>query len=109
MRTFCKIIVEQSNGLWSAYFPDHPRVITSSSQPATAIRQLLDHFGEEQFDIDGVIYLDDDARLDHREFLIPLMNLQRVPNTPEIKKQPFRPSESVSMASRRSRLQTIIG
>jgi hypothetical protein len=79
VQTFCKIIVESSNGRWSAWFRDVPEIFISGSRPADAIRQLICHFGEDQFGTTEIFSLPDAAHDGHLEYMIPLRNQQRIP------------------------------
>jgi len=79
VNTFCKIIVELSSGRWSAWFRDVPEILISGSRPADAIRQLLFHFGDDQFQTTEIFSLLDCSHDGHLEYMILLRNQQRVP------------------------------
>lgn len=79
MRSFSKILVQRSDGQWSAWFQDVPRVTVVGDWPGDAVRQLIEQFGEAQFDAERIVAVDYATREDHREFLVPLKNHRRVP------------------------------
>ena len=81
MQTFCKIIVESSNGRWSAQFRDVPEILISGKRPVDAIRQLLCYFGEDQFQTTEFCGLHDGSYDGDLEYMIPLRNNQRIPIT----------------------------
>lgn len=79
MQTFCKIIVELSSGRWSAWFLDVPEILIGGTRPADAVRQLLCHFGEDQFQTTEIFSLPDGSYDGHLEYMIPMRNQQRIP------------------------------
>ncbi len=79
MRTFSKILVERNKELWFAWFRDVPQIVMQGAWPTDAIRELLWHFGEEQFETEQIVSVDDGFREDYREFMIPLRHQRRIP------------------------------
>ena len=79
MRAFSKIIVEEKNGQWSAWFIDLPQVVFSGEWPSDAIKRLLEHLGEQNFDAEGIVAVEDGTRDGHLEFLMPLVGFRRIP------------------------------
>lgn len=78
MKRFIKIITEKSDDGWAAWFEDAPEVSEQGAWAWMAIIHLLNHFGVDQFDAEGLITLDSRAKIDHLEFLIPLRNYRRL-------------------------------
>ena len=79
MRAFSKIIVEEKDGQWSAWFNDLPQVAIGGEWPSDAITRLLEHAGEQNFDAGGIVAVEDGTRDGHLEFLMPLVGLRRIP------------------------------
>ena len=79
MRAFSKIIVEEQNGHWTAWFNDLPQVAIGGEWPSDAIRKLLEHCGEANFDAEGIVTVEDGTRDGHLEFLMPLLGFRRIP------------------------------
>ena len=79
MRAFNKIIVEEKDGHWTAWFKDLPQVSTGGEWPAEAIKKLLEHIGTEHFDAEGIVAVEDATRDGHLEFLMPLVGFRRIP------------------------------
>ena len=78
MRAFSKVVVEEKEGQWSAWFEDLPQVAIGGEWPSDAIRKLLEHFGEQNFDAEGIIAIEDGTRDGHLEFLMPLVGFRRI-------------------------------
>ena len=83
IRAFATIIVEGADDCWSAWFRDVPQVAIGAEWPAEAIQRLLSHFGDEDFDGEEIVVVDEDTREGHHEFLVPLRGRSRIP-TPSI-------------------------
>ena len=79
MRAFAKIIVEENDGQWSAWFKDVPQVGLGGEWPTDAIKRLLDHLGPENFHAEGIVTVEDGTRDGHLEFMIPLVGYWRIP------------------------------
>ena len=79
MRAFAKIIVEEKGGLWTAWFKDLPQVAIGGDWPSDAIKRLLEHLGEQNFDAEGIIAVEEGTRDGHLEFLMPLLGFRRIP------------------------------
>jgi hypothetical protein len=79
MQAFSKIIVEEKEGHWTAWFDDLPQIATGGEYPCDAIKRLLQRLGEENFDAEGIIAVSDGTREGHLEFLLPLLGLRRIP------------------------------
>jgi hypothetical protein len=47
--------------------------------PADAIRKRLEHLGENNFDSEEIIAVKDGTRDGHLEFMVPLVEIQRIP------------------------------
>jgi len=80
MRQFVKIILQQSNGQWSAWFEDVPHAILSDEMPSVAISRLIDRFGTNEFDQTSIVKIETATTDTHLEYLIPLVNLRKIPN-----------------------------
>ena len=80
MRAFAKIIVEENDGQWSAWFKDVPQVALGGEWPADAIKRLLEHLGAENFHAEGIVAVEDGTRDGHLEFMMPLVGFRRMPN-----------------------------
>lgn len=79
MKAFAKLIVEENDGHWTAWFKDVPQVAMGGEFPSDAIRRLLEHLGEENFDAEGIVAVEDGTRDGHLEFMIPLVGYWRIP------------------------------
>ena len=79
MRAFRKVIVEEHEGQWSAWFENLPQIAIGGEWPSDAISKLLEHLGEENFDAEGIIAIDEVTRDGHLEFLMPLVGFRRIP------------------------------
>jgi hypothetical protein len=80
IRTYVKVITELSGSQWSAWFEDLPQVSFGGQYPSAAIERLLEHVGNDQFDTDQIVSIDDATREGHLEFRIPLLHHRRIPN-----------------------------
>lgn len=78
-RTYVKIIVEQAESNWSAWFEAHAQNPISCTSPQMAIALLLRYFGDKNFDIPGLYEVEGAFREGHLEFMIPLMGRKRIP------------------------------
>lgn len=80
MRTFIRIIAEQDGPEnWSAWFANVPNLSAGGNCPATAIRNLLDFLGPEEFDINEMFAIEELTTMIHLEFRIPHRSLKRMP------------------------------
>ena len=79
MRTFSKIIVEEQNGHWAAWFKDLPQVAIGGEFPSDAITRLLQHIGRVNFDAEGIVAVEEGTRDGHLEFLMPLVGYRQFP------------------------------
>ena len=79
MRAFAKIIVEENECQWTAWFSDLPQVAIGGEWPSDAIRKLLEHFGERYVDANGIVVVEDRTRDGHLELLMPLVGFRRIP------------------------------
>lgn len=80
MRKLVKIIAEQTGNQWSVWFDDLPQISFGGEMPADGIRQLLAHFGAEQFEEVKISAVDEGTREGHLEFVIPLRYHRRIPS-----------------------------
>lgn len=79
MKAFSKIIVEERDGHWTAWFEDLPQVALGGEWPSDAINRLIEHVGQEHFDADGIAAFQNGSRDGHLEFLMPLVGFRRIP------------------------------
>ena len=79
LRAYSKIIVEERDGHWTAWFIDLPQVAIGGEWPSDAIKRLLKHVGEENFHAEGIVTVEEGTRDGHLEFLMPLVGFRRIP------------------------------
>jgi hypothetical protein len=79
MKAFSKLIVEERDGHWTAWFEDLPQVAFGGQWPSDAIRRLIKHVGQEHFNAEEIVAIEDCTREGHLEFLMPLVGLRRIP------------------------------
>jgi hypothetical protein len=74
MGLLARVIVEQRDDQWTAYFGDEPQTTASASQPIQAMQRLLRTVGNGEFHESGLQQIDEATRDGHLEYLIPFLS-----------------------------------
>jgi hypothetical protein len=79
LTAYVKIIAEQINYHWFAWFEDAPEVKVFGEWPGAAVLCLLDHVAGCQCDAHKITDLPEAAREGHLEFVIPIRTRSGIP------------------------------
>ena len=71
MELFARVILEEQNGRWTAYFGDEPHLAVTDSQSTPALLRLLQTIGRGEFMESAIRPVTEACRKGHREYLVP--------------------------------------
>ena len=79
MQVFARVIVQLTDGCWSAWFSHAPESVCNAEDWARAMAILIDVHGSNQLQWDRMIAVEESSGDGYAEFLVPYNKLEHLP------------------------------
>lgn len=80
MRAFAHVMAEEFVGDWFTWFNTRPHMTTCGATKEEAVERLFALYGTDEFDVTGMIQLEERSSTGHQQLLVPHRHRVLIPS-----------------------------